>query len=72
MDVVMPPVFDNVDMRYDSIEWDFSKYQPDVLTICLGQNDGVQDSTAFCGRVKASFYRGICGALSASGNSALD
>lgn len=48
MDVVMPPVFDNVDMRGDSIEWDFSKYQPDVLTICLGQNDGVQDSTAFC------------------------
>ena len=49
MDVVMPPVFDNIDMRGDSLNWDFSKFQPDAITVCLGQNDGVQDSVAFCG-----------------------
>jgi lysophospholipase L1-like esterase len=35
-------------MRDDSIEWDFSQFTPDVVTICLGQNDGIQDSAAFC------------------------
>ena len=49
MDVLMPQVFDNIEMRNDSLDWDFKKYQPDVVTICLGQNDGVQDSVAFCG-----------------------
>ncbi|MCB0640435.1 MAG: hypothetical protein KDC44_02295, partial [Phaeodactylibacter sp.] len=23
-------------------------YQPELVTVCLGQNDGVQDSVAFC------------------------
>lgn len=48
MPVVMPPVFDKMDMRSDSVSWNFKKYIPDVVTICLGQNDGIQDSTAFC------------------------
>jgi lysophospholipase L1-like esterase len=48
MKIQMPQVFDKVNMRSDTITWDFSKYQPDVVTVCLGQNDGVQDSTAFC------------------------
>ena len=48
MDVLMPQVFDNIEMRGDSLDWDFKKFQPDVVTICLGQNDGVQDSVAFC------------------------
>jgi len=26
----------------------FSRYIPDVVTICLGQNDGIQDSVIFC------------------------
>lgn len=47
--IVMPQVFDKVDLRDDSVQWDFKKYQPGVVTICLGQNDGIQDSTAFCG-----------------------
>lgn len=47
MDIVMPRVFDKVSMRNDTIEWNFSQYQPDVVTICLGQNDGIQDSAAF-------------------------
>jgi lysophospholipase L1-like esterase len=46
--ITMPPVFDKVNLRTDSIAWDFSRYQPDVVTICLGQNDGIQDSTLFC------------------------
>ncbi len=48
MDVLMPQVFDNIDMRGDSILWDFKRYQPDVVTICLGQNDGIQDEDEFC------------------------
>ncbi len=47
MDVVMPQVFDKIQMRNDTINWDFKKYQPDVVTVCLGQNDGIQDSTDF-------------------------
>lgn len=48
MKILMPEVFDETDMAGDSIAWDFSRYQPDVVTVCLGQNDGVQDSTLFC------------------------
>jgi lysophospholipase L1-like esterase len=48
MDIIMPQVFDKISMRNDTIEWDFKKFQPDVVTICLGQNDGVQDSAEFC------------------------
>jgi len=48
MDIVMPPVFDKISMRNDTINWNFANYQPDVVTVCLGQNDGIQDSTAFC------------------------
>ena len=44
----MPRVFDKISMRNDTIAWDFNRYQPDIVTICLGQNDGVQDSAAFC------------------------
>jgi lysophospholipase L1-like esterase len=48
MNIIMPPVFDKISMRNDTINWDFSKYQPDLVTVCLGQNDGIQDSSAFC------------------------
>lgn len=48
MNIIMPQVFDKISMRNDTIEWDFNRYQPDVVTICLGQNDGIQDSAAFC------------------------
>jgi hypothetical protein len=49
MNIIMPPVIDKISMRNDTIGWDFHKYQPDVVTICLGQNDGVQDSVTFSG-----------------------
>jgi carbohydrate esterase-like protein/GDSL-like lipase/acylhydrolase family protein len=46
--ITMPSVFDNMDLRNGSKKWDIRNYQPDVVTVCLGQNDGVQDSTKFC------------------------
>lgn len=47
--ILMPQVYDNVSISKDSLAWDFKKFQPDVVTICLGQNDGVQDSIRFTG-----------------------
>lgn len=47
MKVEMPEVFDKVNLRQDSIKWNFNNYQPDVVTVCLGQNDGAQDSVKF-------------------------
>jgi len=46
--ITMPKVFDKIDLRADTIAWNFSKYVPDIVTICLGQNDGIQDSVKFC------------------------
>ncbi|MDN5287539.1 MAG: acetyl xylan esterase [Mucilaginibacter sp.] len=48
MSISMPHVFDKVYLRNDSLAWDFKRYQPDVVTVCLGQNDGVQDSILYC------------------------
>jgi hypothetical protein len=48
LEIVMPDVFDKVDMRDNKGQWDFTRYQPDVVTVCLGQNDGIQDSLKFC------------------------
>ncbi|HVB03457.1 MAG TPA: SGNH/GDSL hydrolase family protein [Chitinophagaceae bacterium] len=48
MAITMPEVYDKLDLRDDSIAWDPARYRPDIITICLGQNDGVQDSVAFC------------------------
>ena len=47
MYIIMPLVFDKISMMNDTITRDFNKYQPDLVTVFLGQNDGVQDSTAF-------------------------
>jgi hypothetical protein len=49
MKITMPKVFDKTVMYFDSLPWDFAKYVPDLVTVCLGQNDGIQDSVAFCG-----------------------
>jgi len=49
MNVVMPQIYDKVFLRSDAILWNFDRYTPDVVTICLGQNDGPkQDSAVFC------------------------
>lgn len=47
MDITMPEVFDKINLSGDTIQWDFDRYHPDVVTICLGQNDGIQDSVDF-------------------------
>ncbi len=49
MTITMPGVYDKMNQRDNHGQWDFSKYTPDVVTVCLGQNDGIQDSTKFCG-----------------------
>lgn len=46
---LMPQEFGTTDLRVGGLPWEVSRYQPDVVTICLGQNDGVQDSVQFCG-----------------------
>ena len=43
----MPQIFSKTNLEPGGPAWDFKKYQPDVLTICLGQNDGIQDSSIF-------------------------
>jgi len=48
MTITMPDVFDKTSLRDNTIPYDFSQYQPDVVTLCLGQNDGLKDSTMFC------------------------
>jgi len=49
MTITMPEVYDRMDSRGNQGDWNFRAYQPDVVTVCLGQNDGIQDSVAFCG-----------------------
>lgn len=44
----MPEIYNRVNLLQDSIKWNFNKYTPDVVTMCLGQNDGIQDSATFC------------------------
>jgi lysophospholipase L1-like esterase len=48
MNILLPQVYDKVYLRNDSIRYNFKQYQPDVVTICIGQNDGPQDSVKFC------------------------
>ncbi len=47
MAVTMPQVFSSMDLRDSARAWSFQRYQPDAVTICLGQNDGAQDPKAF-------------------------
>ena len=53
MTITMPEVFDKVHMNQNAIPWNFNNYQPDVITVCLGQNDGIQDSVVFTGKYLA-------------------
>lgn len=47
MKETIPDVWGNLDLKAGSVPWDFRKYQPDAVLICLGQNDGKQDVEAF-------------------------
>lgn len=50
MKITMPDVYDKINMKNDSILYHFDQSPPDVVVIGLGQNDGIQDSTAFSTR----------------------
>ncbi len=47
MKFTMPDVFGKTNLNSGAEAWDFRRYQPDAVTVCLGQNDGEQDPTAF-------------------------
>ena len=47
MTETMPTVFDRLKVRDGELKWDFARYQPDAVTVCLGQNDGQQEPNAF-------------------------
>ncbi len=47
MDVTMPQVYDKFVLRYNQKKCD-NPYSPTHVFICLGQNDGIQDSAKFC------------------------
>ena len=40
-------LFDKINLYKNDLAWDFKKYQPDVVTICLGRNDPLTDSAAY-------------------------
>ena len=47
MTITMPEVFDKINLRGNAGIWDFKRYQPDAVTICLGQNDGEEGPEAY-------------------------
>ncbi len=56
---VMPQVWDKLNVNdINSATWDHELYLPDVVTILLGYNDGIQDATLFC-NAYISFIRDI-------------
>ncbi len=48
MNYQMPDIYGKTQVENVGSDWDFTQYIPDVVTISLGQNDGIQDSTTFC------------------------
>ena len=45
--ITMPQVFDKININGDSLKWNFANYSPQLVSVCLGQNDGIQDSAVF-------------------------
>ena len=43
----IPDVYDYTDLSQQTKRWKKSNYGPDLISICLGQNDGKQDVTLF-------------------------
>jgi len=46
-DKTIPEVYDYTDLSQCQIKWDKSNYKPDLISICLGQNDGKQKVELF-------------------------
>ncbi len=47
MAFTMPEIWDTVNIEPNGSPWRVKYYRPDVVTICLGQNDGVQPENKF-------------------------
>jgi hypothetical protein len=52
MEILMPTVYHAANMSETSPAWDFNQFTPDLISICLGQNDGVQDEESFVSNYK--------------------
>ncbi len=46
-DKTIPEVYDYTDLSQCKIKWDKKNYRPDLISICLGQNDGKQKIETF-------------------------
>lgn len=46
MTITMPQVYDKINLAANDVEYDFG-YIPNVICICLGQNDGIQSKAKF-------------------------
>ena len=46
-DKTIPEIYDYTDLSQCAIIWDKKKYRPDLISICLGQNDGKQKIETF-------------------------
>jgi lysophospholipase L1-like esterase len=46
-DKTIPEIYDYTDLSQCSIKWDKKNYRPDLISICLGQNDGKQKVEIF-------------------------
>ena len=55
MKITMPEVFDKTDPNNPKLDWDTKRYQPDAVTVCLGQNDGAQNAAQY----RATYLRFI-------------
>ncbi|HTE26313.1 GDSL-type esterase/lipase family protein [Flavitalea sp.] len=40
-------VFNKINLHKNAVEWDFKSYQPDVVTVMLGNNDPINDSSSY-------------------------
>lgn len=47
MEITIPQVYDKISMYDNQCFWDFNRYQPDLVVIALGQNDGIQPNDEF-------------------------
>jgi lysophospholipase L1-like esterase len=59
MGFTMPDVYEQIanrpvtDTYASGAKWDFNNYKPDVITICLGQNDGTANPDKFVATYEA-------------------
>ena len=49
----MPTVYHSSNMLEGSPTWNFNQFTPDIISICLGQNDGIQEEQAFVSNYKS-------------------